>query len=158
MIRKIQAALSPLYFMFYPQQRWLTKKFPRTWMDKDRIIFETLFGCIVHWVEVEGKSYRETSYDEDLKDGHVSKEYVKSKQKIEDKITEIYLWHIHDRNVREKEIDALVDEYFGAESIVQLYIPSAKLSKKIVNLRSKIEKKDKEYMKEIIEICDHMWT
>ena len=156
MIRKIQAALSPLYFLFKPQQSWLTKKYARTWMDKDKIIFETLFGCVVHWVEVEGKADREISYDEDLKAGHVSKEYVKNKQKIESKITDIYLWHTHDRNVMEKEIDALVDNCFDLQSSLQL--PHAKLSKKIFNLRSKIEKKDKEYMKEIVEICDHMWT
>lgn len=156
MIRSIQKALSPLYYILFPQQRWLTKKYSRTWMDKDRIIFETLFGCVVHWVEVEGKTSRETSYDEDLKAGHVSKEYVKNKQKIESKITDIYLWHTHDRNVMEKEIDALVDDSF--ESQWSLNLQSGKLSKKIFNLRSKIEKKDKEYMKEIVEICDHMWT
>jgi hypothetical protein len=154
MIRSIQKALSPLYYILFPQQSWLIKKYNRTWMDKDRIIFETLFGCVVHWVEVEGKSDRETSYDEDLKAGHVSKEYVKNKQKIESKITDIYLWHTHDRKVMEKEIDTLVNALdFGTSTTV-----SAKLSKKIFDLRSKIAKKDKEYMKEIVDICDHMWT
>lgn len=154
MIRSIQKVLSPLYYILFPQQSWLIKKYNRTWMDKDKIIFETLFGCVVHWVEVEGKSDRETSYDEDLKAGYVSKDYVQNKQKIESKITDIYLWHTQDRNVMEKEIDALID-VLDFETGQPL---SAKLSKKIFNLRSKINKKDKQYMKEIVEICDHMWT
>ena len=158
MIRSIQKSLmnSALYFIFFPQQRWLTKKFGRTWMDKDKIIFETLFGCVVHWVEVEGKDARNISWDEDLKGGYVSKQYVKSKQDVEDKITEIYLWHTHDRAILEKEIDEYSDEYFNSQLTSKL--PNKKIAKKIFNIRSKIDKQDKEYMKKIIEICDRMWT
>jgi len=148
MIRSIQKALSPLHYILFPQQRWLTKKYSRTWMDKDKIIFETLFACVVHWVEVEGKDDRSGSYDEDLKAGHVSLKYVKDKQKIEDKITNIYLWHTHDRAILESEIDSLVKDYLN----------SGFSAKKIIDLRSKIEKKDKQYMKQIVDICDHMWT
>lgn len=161
MIRKIQAALSPIYFLFKPQQRWLTKQFRHTWMDKDEIISKTLFGCVVHWVEVEGKADRETSWDEDLKAGHVTKAYVKGKQKIEDRLTEIYLWHTHDRNLKEREIDALLDKELDA--LLEFTDKTGKSKrqktyKKIKNLREAIEKQDKEYMKEIIEYSSHMWT
>jgi hypothetical protein len=161
MIRKIQSALSPLYFLFKPQQRWLTKQYRHTWMDKDEIISKTLFGCVVHWVEVEGKDDRETSWDEDLKAGHVTKAYVKSKQKIEDALTEIYLWHTHDRNLKEREIDALLDKEL--DNMLEFTDKTGKSKrqktyKKIKTLREAIEKQDKEYMKEIIEYSSHMWT
>ena len=154
MIRKIQAALSPIYFLFKPQQRWLTKQFRHTWMDKDEIISKTLFGCVVHWVEVEGKDDRETSWDEDLKAGHVTKAYVKSKQKIEDALTEIYLWHTHDRNLKEREIDALLDKEL--DNMLEFTDKTGKSKrqktyKKIKTLREAIEKQDREFMKEIIE-------
>ena len=161
MIRKIQAALSPIYFLFKPQQRWLTKQFRHTWMDKDEIISKTLFGCVVHWVEVEGKADRDASWDEDLKAGHVTKAYVKGKQKIEDRLTEIYLWHTHDRNLKEREIDALLDKEL--DILLEFTDKTGKSKrqktyKKIKNLREAIEKQDKEYMKEIIEYSSHMWT
>jgi len=161
MIRKIQSALSPLYFLFKPQQRWLTKQYRHTWMDKDEIISKTLFGCVVHWVEVEGKDDRETSWDEDLKAGHVTKAYVKSKQKIEDALTEIYLWHTHDRNLKEREIDALLDKEL--DNMLEFTDKTGKSKrqktyKKIKTLREAIEKQDREYMKEIIEYSSHMWT
>ena len=161
MIRKIQAALSPIYFLFKPQQRWLTKQFRHTWMDKDEIISKTLFGCVVHWVEVEGKADRDASWDEDLKAGHVTKAYVKGKQKIEDRLTEIYLWHTHDRNLKEREIDALLDKEL--DTLLEFTDKTGKSKrqktyKKIKTLREAIEKQDKEYMKEIIEYSSHMWT
>lgn len=161
MIRSIQKALSPLYYVLFPQQSWLTEKYGRTWMDKDKIIFETLFGCVVHWVEVEGQADRETSYDEDLEAGYVSKEYVKNKQKIESTITDIYLWHTHDRNVMEKEIDALINNEL--DNMLEFNNKTGKFKgqktyKKIKDLREALEKQDKEYMKQIVEICDHMWT
>jgi hypothetical protein len=164
MIRKIQKAMSPLYFLFKPQQRWLTKQFRHTWMDKDEIISKTLFGTVVHWVEVEGKSDRETSWDKDLKAGYVSKEYVKNKQKTEDRLTEIYLWHTHDRNIKEREINALLDDEFDKFLELNLSIDDKtapkrqKTYKKIKELRDTIAKQDKEYMKQIVEYCDHMWT
>ena len=164
MIRKIQAALSPIYFLFKPQQRWLTSQYRHTWMDKDEIISKTLFGCVVHWVEVEGKDDRETSWDEDLKAGHVTKAYVKGKQKIEDALTEIYLWHTHDRAIKEKEIDALLDKEFDKLLEFNSAIDDKatrkrqKTYKKIKNLREAIEKQDKEYMKQIVEYSSHMWT
>jgi hypothetical protein len=130
-------------------------------MDKDEIISKTLFGCVVHWVEVEGKDDRETSWDEDLKAGHVTKAYVKSKQKIEDALTEIYLWHTHDRNLKEREIDALLDKEL--DNMLEFTDKTGKSKrqktyKKIKTLREAIEKQDKEYMKQIIEYSSHMWT
>ena len=130
MIRKIKATLSPLYYLFNPQQRWLTKQFRRTWMDKDEIIFHTLFGCIVHWVEVEGAENRSASWDEDLKAGYVTQQYVDEKQKIEDKITEIYLWHTNDRKLLEADAQKLLldsTDQLDNESRVS----TAKLYKKV---------------------------
>ena len=157
MIRKIKATLSPLYYLFNPQQRWLTKQFRRTWMDKDEIIFQTLFGCIVHWVEVEGVENRSACWDEDLKAGYVTQQYVDEKQKIEDKITEIYLWHTNDRKLLEADAQKLL-----LDSIDQLdnesRVSTAKLYKKVSKIQDKIEKKDQAYMKEIVKLSGYLWT
>ena len=157
MIRKIKATLSPLYYLFNPQQRWLTKQFRRTWMDKDEIIFHTLFGCIVHWVEVEGAENRSASWDEDLKAGYVTQQYVDEKQKIEDKITEIYLWHTNDRKLLEADAQKLLldsTDQLDNESRVS----TAKLYKKVSKIQDKIEKKDQAYMKEIVKLSGYLWT
>jgi hypothetical protein len=157
MIRKLKAALSPLYYVFNPQQRWLTKQFRRTWMDKDEIIFHTLFGCIVHWVEVEGVEGRRASWDEDLAAGYVTQQYVDEKQKIEDKITEIYLWHTNDRKLMEADAQKLL-----LESIDLLHINSTasrfKIYKTVRKIQDKIEKKDQMYMKEIVKLSGYLWT
>lgn len=157
MIQKIKDALSPLYYVFNPQQRWLTKQFRRTWMDKDEIIFQTLFGCIVHWVEVEGVENRSACWDEDLKAGYVTQQYVDEKQKIEDKITEIYLWHTNDRKLLEADAQKLL-----LDSIDQLdnesRVSTAKLYKKVRKIQDKIEKQDQAYMKEIVKLSGYLWT
>jgi len=36
-----------------PRQRWLTKKIPRTWIDKDYLIELVIFESIIHYVEKE---------------------------------------------------------------------------------------------------------
>ena len=157
MIQKIKDALSPLYYVFNPQQRWLTKQFRRTWMDKDEIIFHTLFGCIVHWVEVEGAENRSACWDEDLKAGYVTQQYVDEKQKIEDKITEIYLWYTNDRKLLEADAQKLL-----LDSIDQLdnesRVSTAKLYKKVRKIQDKIEKQDQAHMKEIVKLSGYLWT
>jgi hypothetical protein len=157
MIQKLKAALSPLYYVFNPQQRWLTKQFRRTWMDKDEIIFHTLFGCIVHWVEVEGVESRSASWDEDLAAGYVTQQYVDEKQKIEDKITEIYLWHTNGRKLLEADAQKLLDN-----AIDLLHINSTasrfKIYKAIRKIQDKIEKQDQMYMKEIVKLSGYLWT
>jgi hypothetical protein len=157
MIRKLKAALSPLYYVFNPQQRWLTKQFRRTWMDKDEIIFHTLFGCIVHWVEVEGVESRSASWDEDLAAGYVTQQYVDEKRKIEDKITEIYLWHTNDRKLLEADAQKLLDN-----SIDLLQCNSgasrSKIYKAIRKIQDKVDKQDQIYMKEIVKLSGYLWS
>jgi hypothetical protein len=149
MIQKIKDVLSPLYYVFNPQQRWLTKQYRRTWMDKDEIIFHTLFGCIVHWVEVEGVESRSASWEEDLAAGYVSQHYVDEKQKIEDKITEIYLWHTNDRKLMEADAQKLLGNSIDLNS---------KLYKTVCKIKDKIEKQDQMYMKEIVKLSGYLWT
>lgn len=167
MIRSIKKAFGPLYYFFKPQQRWLTSQYRKTWMDKDEIIFTTLFGCIVHYVEVEAKDdpeRNEASWDEDIAAGYVTREYVEHRKKIQDKITEIYLWHTHDRKLLEDQIDDLmsdqVDKLLGFKSLNDLKArpKRQKTYKKIKKLRDAIEKKDKAYMKQIVELAGYLWT
>jgi len=157
MIQKLKDVLSPLYYVFNPQQRWLTKQFRRTWMDKDEIIFHTLFGCIVHWVEVEGVESRSICWDEDLKAGYVTQQYVDERQKIEDKITEIYLWHTNGRKSMKADAEKLL-----VDSVDLLYTNSSvyrsKFYKNFRKMNDKIEKQDQMYMKEIIGLANYLWT
>ena len=159
MIQKIKDALSPLYYVFNPQQRWLTKQFRRTWMDKDEIIFQTLFGCIVHWVEVEGVENRSACWDEDLKAGYVTQQYVDEKQKIEDKITEIYLWHTIGREAAHVAVAQLIDDSLFPDILKFPWCASTnKLITKVHAMNDKIKKKDQAYMKEIVRLGSCLWT
>jgi len=49
----------------FPRQRWLTKKLPRTWTDKDHVMEICVLECIKHYVEGEDalKCYKETQAD-----------------------------------------------------------------------------------------------
>lgn len=40
-------------YSFVNRQRWLTKKIPRNWNDKDNLIELVLFECLKHFVEKE---------------------------------------------------------------------------------------------------------
>jgi hypothetical protein len=158
MLSFLRKTLSSAYFCVRPQQRWLTKQYRRTWMDKDEIIFTTLFGCIVHYVEVEAADQRNISYDGDLAAGHVTQEYVQGRKKIEDKITEIYLWHTHDRNLLELECDKLLDETVECLLSDNLKSVTSKNYKKVRKLKDRIQKKDQMYMKDIVTLSGYLWT
>lgn len=39
----------------WPRSKWLTKKIPRTWVDKDTILEITVIECLKHFVETDGE-------------------------------------------------------------------------------------------------------
>lgn len=160
MIRSIQNALSPIHFLLFPQQRWLTKQFRRTWMDKDEIIRTTIFESVVHWVEVEGKDEMDADWSEDLAAGHVTAEYVKDKKKFIDRIMAIYLWHTHDRGVLQKEHEELTNQVFDTLTAIETVPKKFRTGfyKKMAAIEKKIKDTDSKHMKTVIDLSGYLWT
>jgi hypothetical protein len=79
------------------------------------------------------------------------------RQKIEDKITEIYLWHTNGRKSMKADAEKLL-----VDSVDLLYTNSgvyrSKFYKNFRKMNDKIEKQDQTYMKEIIGLADYLWT
>jgi hypothetical protein len=73
------------------QQKWLTKKIPKEWMDKDGLLELLIFECLVHFVEDE-KGLRDSDYDWDAEflDGYVTQEYM---NRLRSRNAE--LWHCY---------------------------------------------------------------
>jgi hypothetical protein len=38
---------------FFPRQSWVMGGLPKSWMDKDAVITQVLFNCVIHFIEKE---------------------------------------------------------------------------------------------------------
>ncbi len=91
-----------------PRQKWLTKKIPKSWHDKDGLIEICLFECLVNFVEdEEGKvfhdGYTDPEYNaEALKDPEYL-EYVERLKQIQRDIDKCYQYIKVDRPALEKQ-------------------------------------------------------
>lgn len=89
---------------FFPRQKWLLKKIPNDWRDKDSIFEIVLSESIIDYVEKE-KCFEvlnwETRPDE--------KEAAKT-------IKEIYNWFMIGEKELQERIDILMEELYGRES------------------------------------------
>ncbi len=107
---------------FKPKQEWLTDIIPDTHTDKVELIPSLLFKCLVHYVEVEmqndwthGIGY---TYEEELKLGYVTQEYVDHVMKIDKDLLKAYKWIVEGRVELKEKID---DAYPPSKSISDMF-------------------------------------
>lgn len=76
---------------FNPKQKWLTKEIPNTWCDKVELIPRLLFASLIHFVEKEnGLSQLNVNWDDDLKAGFISQEYIDNVNKTYGELKDVY--------------------------------------------------------------------
>lgn len=107
---------------FKPKQEWLTDIIPDTHCDKVELIPSLLFKCLVQYVEVEmqndwthGIGY---TYEEELKLGYVTQEYVDHVMKIDKDLLKAYKWIVEGRVELKEKID---DAYPPSKSISDMF-------------------------------------
>lgn len=65
---KLRAPISRKYYKInewlFPRQKWLIKKIPNHWTDKDYLIMMVIFESVIHYVEEE-KAFKYIDWDHD---------------------------------------------------------------------------------------------
>lgn len=123
------------------QQKWLTKKIPKHWIDKDALLELVIFESLVHYVEYErGLNQSNLDWSEEIEKGYASKEYVEQIVMRESKLRYCYNYIKNERGVLVDKLENIDDfrEYEKVET--ELY------------------DKDSEVMKIIIENRGYLWT
>jgi hypothetical protein len=148
---KIREALTAIKTFFNPRQKWLTRKIPNHWMDKDGLIELVLFECIKHYVEQEKGLQDQLDWDDELKNGFVCQEYVGRVKDVDSRLRKVYDYVKTERPALQK---AHLDSYpeLGTKgSYEELYGETNRLEQEIFD-------KDTEAMKTLIELRHYMWT
>jgi len=145
---------------FNPRQKWLTKKIPNTWCDKVELIPLCLFEMIKHFVEEEMDNVC-WGLEEDVEKGYCSKEYSDKMAAAGNKIREIYNYYTVVRPDLQKQLDGaypdLGDNFL--DSLKEMTKDSYKsLYGEVRRLEELIEKKDTEYLLDIIKLRGYLWT
>ena len=79
-----------IFAYFNPRQKWLTKTIPKTWCDKVTLIPHLLFECLIHFVDKERGIRYDTDWEEELKKGYITQEYVDSIKARDALLLEVY--------------------------------------------------------------------
>ena len=107
---------------FSPSQEWLTDVIPDTHCDKVKLIPRMLFECLVHYVEVETQNEWTHPlgyiYEEELKLGYVTQEYVDHVMKIDKDLLKAYKWIKEGRVELKQKLD---DAYPPSKSIRDMF-------------------------------------
>lgn len=156
---------------FNPRQKWLFKKIGNSWKDKGEIIRETLFECVVHFVDEEGGL-------EGLKFNaeHISNQQEKREeyQKVLNILNWCYDYITRERPRYEKLLDEsypkrllkFEDEFNKAEdghsywkSCEQRYgMPFEEAYRDVFYWEKEIKRNDDRVLRYVVEYRDWMWT
>ena len=156
---------------FKPRQEWLTDVIPDTHCDKVELIPRMLFKCLVHYVEVEMRNDWTHdlghTYEEDLKLGYVSQEYVDRVMKTDKDLLKAYKWIKEGRVDLNQKIDDAYPEtefddvFFEREdgNYDMVFSDERKEAYKEVDRLEAIKlKKDMEAMQIIVKYHQTLWT
>lgn len=130
-----------LHESVFPQQKWLTKKIPRGWVDKDDLITLIVFESVVHFVEEEFNGVQDLEkYIYELKSNEYPypfPEHQKNWISANETILKVYRWAKLREKIleRQKSTKILFCVY---EGIMERYNPY--------------------FLKEIIPVIGYMWT
>jgi hypothetical protein len=147
---------SQISAFFNPRQRWLTKKIPKTWHDKDGLIQIVLFECVVNYVEDENGLKDKIDWSEDMKNGHISQDYIDHVKDIDGRIRKVYEYITKTRPKLHAQLDAAYPEYVGLGlDITGTY---EELYGEVNRIEKEISEKDTWAMQTIVELRECMWT
>lgn len=159
---------------FNPRQKWLTRAIPNTWCDKTTLIPQLLFECLVHYVEEEKGLQDQLDWTSDLKDGHVTQDYIDTIYKRDAALRSAYNYIKFERPELQKqhensypEIKTPCKEMFAVNkngyntmrSCEDLYgMPYKQAYAETNRLEKLIDKKDMVTMNVIVKYYQYMWT
>lgn len=143
-----------------PRQKWLIKKIPNHWEDKDVLIELVLEECLIHFIEEEnGFSLLNPGVIEDFKEAY---EYVKTgRAKLEKECEDSRPKLLTDdlRNVNVKEINGIKFTIYTMKSLDELYgAPYGEAYKRYNELSKLIEEKNKWVHDLIFKNREHLWS
>lgn len=148
---KIERIITNIKTFFNPRQKWLIKKIPNHWMDKDGLIELVLFECLIHYVEQEVGLQDKLDWDEELKNGFISEEYVANVKSIDGRLREAYDYVKYERPKLQKALDDSYPEFDAKGTYEELYGETNRLEQEICS-------KDTKAMQTIVELRQYMWT
>ena len=156
---------------FFPRQRWLTKKIPNEWCEKDELIRILLFECLVEYVDGE-KCFEVLCWDADeYKEHFVDAEpIIKKKENLKKTIQDAYNYIKVERPQLIKDHEASYPTPIGpaftstngktvwtsCES--QYGMSFAEAYGENMRLEELIDSLDQKYLHDIIEIRQTLWT
>lgn len=155
-----------------PRQKWLFKKIGNSWKDKDYIIRETVFECLVHFVESE-KGLELLEYNAQHPKNPV--ENRDRYQEVVNDLSECYAYITKDRPDLENQLDNAYpinlssdprgclkkteDGFYIMKSCEERSGMSYQEAyAEVHRLENLIEQKDSEVMNLIIKHRSYMWT
>jgi hypothetical protein len=154
LFRQLGRAKYALSCFFFPRQRWLTKKIPKTWCDKVELVPLVLFEILKNFVEdEEGLNQLDLDWETDVANGWVSREYVDSVSADYIELKEAYTAIVETLPLLEKKeielLDALLDSgmKYGSEE----WIAHSSIEKEIEDLKMKT-------LQTIIKHYQILWT
>lgn len=144
-----------------PRQKWLTDKIPRTWRDADYIIETCVFESLIFfWEEDNGEEtvrfQWECPYGAEY--GMSAEDSVARKNErkvVYDRLLAAYNWAKHGRVDGKAAYEKALETYYG--------LGSSKTNQKeglmvVGNLEDYLQKQDTFFLKEIVELRNHMWS
>ena len=143
-----------------PRQKWLTDKIPRTWRDADYIIETCVFESLIFFWEEDsgGETLRwafECPYGAEYGVSATRSVEMKNERKVVyDRLLAAYNWAKYGRKQMEQDYNNALTKYFGENW--------TRGDNKGLSVAGKIEREMTEkntfYLKEIVELRDHMWS
>lgn len=127
----------------FPQQKWLTKKIPKTWEDKPELIRNILFEILVNYVEEEEGLQDQWDWEKEICAGHVSDKYVADIKKHDGELRAAYQYVKNGRLLIEEYLDFILEK----DDI-----------KKYAEVEDYLQKRDIEIMTIIVKHHGKMWT
>ena len=149
-------------YFFNPRQKWLTKKIPNHWCDKDELIRIVIFECLVDFVDGE-KCFEVICWgenEEDLKHyGENWQQVVQEKQEEKTKIIKCYNYITKQRSQLAIELDKAypefnIDDPFNIQQ-KQSYLETYG---EVNRIKALIKKLDNETLLTILELRERLWT
>jgi len=136
----IQSKYTDIRDFLFSQQRWIIKKIPKYWIDKDELITTVMFESIIHFVEHEHSDFDLYITQSENDDGPYWSATEKAEfLKVQYTIRKIYRYTQIRKKVKQRQDNKYSSGFYTLyQHIIETY--------------------DNEYRKKTLEIITKLWT
>jgi len=143
-----------------PRQKWLIKKIPNHWEDKDVLIELVLEECLIHFIEDEKGLHTLPMHL--LPEFEEAYNYLRMvRPNLERELNDAQPKMVVDdmRKVEEKEVNGIKFKVYTMKSVEEVYgMPYAEAYKRYNELSKLIEEKDKSVHDLIYSNREYLWS